>query len=332
MPEDPTWFERLFGFREHSRAHVHDNLFVDGIRLHSRANGSSYQIGTLETPSLADHRARTTAAPKGPIRVRNIIGEAGALHADPANAGVLFQVASQFNLLEMVSPSVTPEDGVTGYVHDRTQGPACSLAAAAATVYRNYFAPVGDTIGQTRDNQIDCLRDIHDLLASDNESLWTMRNGYALLTATTIDRFNRRFAALADHDQDRDALRAALRIGLHSDVEVTRATPPHLVSQSFCSALPLGDSQATSDEWESFARLILEATYEATLLAAVENVARTGNPTVYLTLVGGGVFGNRHEWIHHAIRRALDRLSDTALDIRIVHYSHITPLYRDLTT
>jgi hypothetical protein len=36
----------------------------------------------------------------------------------------LFQVASQFNLLEMVSFSVTPEQGVTGYESHHTQGPA----------------------------------------------------------------------------------------------------------------------------------------------------------------------------------------------------------------
>ena len=61
----------------------------------------------------------------------------------PENAGALFQVASQLNLLEMTGPEVTPEDGVTIYQDDRTQGPACAIAAGAATIYRNYFAPVG---------------------------------------------------------------------------------------------------------------------------------------------------------------------------------------------
>lgn len=47
------------------------------------------------------------------------------LHGSPEFEGAWFQVASQFNALEMPSPSVTPEQGVTAYVHDRTQGPAC---------------------------------------------------------------------------------------------------------------------------------------------------------------------------------------------------------------
>ena len=34
-----------------------------------------------------------------------------------------------------------PEDGVTIYSADPTQGPACALACAAGSVYRNYFCP-----------------------------------------------------------------------------------------------------------------------------------------------------------------------------------------------
>jgi hypothetical protein len=89
-------------------------------------------------------------------------GDVRHMHQTPENAGALFQVASQFNLLEMVSPTVTPEDGVTRYQHDRTPRPAphpsrlarfahsrlrttarCTIAAGAATIYRNYFASVG---------------------------------------------------------------------------------------------------------------------------------------------------------------------------------------------
>ena len=82
------------------------------------------------------------------------------LHRNPANAGAVFQVASQFNLLEMVDPSVTPEQGVGIYERDRTQGPACAIAAGAGTIYRNYFVPVGGAIGQSAANQIDGLREI----------------------------------------------------------------------------------------------------------------------------------------------------------------------------
>ena len=43
------------------------------------------------------------------------IGDVASKHALPENALATFQVASQFNCLEFVGPSVVPEDGITGY-------------------------------------------------------------------------------------------------------------------------------------------------------------------------------------------------------------------------
>ena len=63
--------------------------------------------------------------------------------ARPEFAEATFQVASQFNLLEIVRPGITSEDGVTRYSGDRTQRPACAIAAGARMIYRNYFVPVG---------------------------------------------------------------------------------------------------------------------------------------------------------------------------------------------
>lgn len=332
------WFNDLFGFEEPSPQQVRTHLEVDGTVLRSRVNGASYKIGMLETPSLQELRMRAGRAPadqppvnpasKAPIQVRNVVGEAGALHADPRNAGALFQVASQFNLLEMVSPGISPEDGVTRYAYDRTQGPACAIAAGAATVYRNYFAIVDGIEGQDAGRQIDCLRDVHQTLSPDGQPLWEMRTGYALPTASTLAHFNRRYSELGE--DGRDALRAALRIGIHRDVEVTRSRSRQLVSQAFCSALPLSYSSAGSSEWESFARLILEAAYEGTLLAAVENASRHPSAPVYLTQLGGGAFGNRTGWIVAAMERAFDRLADSGLDVRIVHYSGVSDRFRGL--
>jgi len=89
-----------------------------------------------------------------------VTGDVRQMHQSPENAGALFQVASQFNLLEMTGPEVSPEDGVTRYQHDRTQGPACAIAAGAATIYRNYFAPVDGRDGQTAERQFDGLADL----------------------------------------------------------------------------------------------------------------------------------------------------------------------------
>jgi hypothetical protein len=161
----------------------------------------------------------------------------------------LFQVASQFNLLEMTSYEVTPEHGVTRYQYDRTQGPACAIAAGAATVYRNYFVPVGNGYGQTAKRQLDGLAVLGEALSySLNQplkALWKMQNGYALCTRAGLDAIANHLGTLAP--EQLDILRGKLRIGIQSDVEVTDDTeePRPSVSQAFCSALPVAYTDNT---------------------------------------------------------------------------------------
>ena len=149
------WFERLTGFREMGYDDTRGNLKVEGSRLQSLVNGESYSIGELELVPLQAlcERMKSAGGLPGRLKVSVLTGDVRHMHQVPENAGALFQVASQFNLLEMTGPEVSPEDGVTRYQHDRTQGPACAIAAGAATIYRNYFAPVGDGHGQTKDRQ-----------------------------------------------------------------------------------------------------------------------------------------------------------------------------------
>jgi hypothetical protein len=109
------WFEALTGFRETSYEQTRARLDVQDGKLISRINGASYAIGELELASLQDLRERAKASNgvPGRLRTRVVTGDVGRMHRSPENAGALFQVASQFNLLEMVGPDVTPEDGVT---------------------------------------------------------------------------------------------------------------------------------------------------------------------------------------------------------------------------
>jgi hypothetical protein len=323
-----SWFQRLTGFAEDGYASTQRRLKVEGDELVSTVNGRRYGIGELTLPTVAELRSRVNPIRGQRSSVRAVVGESRRMHTDPEFEGALFQVASQFNVLEMVSQHVTPEVGVTGYELDHTQGPACAVAAGAATIYRNYFAQVGDQIGQTADRQIDNLAGVgaalSELIGLPVERLWTMSNGYALCTAEGI----RAIAALLDcaSEEMRDELRGRLAIGLHRNVEVTDldADPRRRVSQAFCSALPLGYSRH-AELWEPFARLVLEGAYEATLLAAAEQAATGGSNIVLLTWVGGGVFGNDQAWLGDAIERALGVVAHAGLDIRLVCFRSISP-------
>jgi len=84
--------------------------------------------------------------------------------------------------------------------------------------------------------------------------------------------------------------------------------------------------------WAEFAQLILKASYEATLWAAILNYAKTGNNKVYLTLLGGGVFGNDEDWIFDAIMRALELFAHVPLDVAIVSYKDSKPPVKELIT
>jgi hypothetical protein len=325
-----TWFESLTGFPETSPDAVRAKLRVDGETLTSLANGKTYSCGRLETPSLGELRDRVEGSRHTPGRLtlREAVADVTALHADTANAGATFQVASQFNLLEMVSPQVTPERGIGIYEYDHTQGPACAIAAGAGTLYRNYFADVNGQTGQSAGNQIDCLADLGAALGNAGQRLWQMRNGYALASQEGLIEIARRL--VTPSEEELDQLRQRLRIGVQWNTQVTVRGSTHTVTQAYCSALPVAYSQYPADLWEPFARLVLEAAYEATVCAAILNARDTGNKRLYLTQLGGGAFGNRTAWISDSITRALRLYQDWNLEVAIVSYRRSKPSVQQL--
>ncbi|BDD06717.1 hypothetical protein [Aureibacter tunicatorum] len=313
------WFNQLMGFEEISRDYVHGNISLEGNRIKSKFNGKSFQAGKLEIPALEALRKRVDLKVfAGKLKLSQVVANVQELHCDLENEGALFQAASQFNLLEMIDPDISPEKGVDIYDRDRTQGPACAVACGAGTIYRNYFAPLNGQIGQTVYDQVDCLELIGEALGNEDHQLWEMKNGYALMSLEGILNINKQISQF--DEQSREALKGKLKIGIQWDTEVTLEERGHLVSQAYCSALPVAYSLIESWYWASFARVILEATYEATLWAALANFEKTGNKTVFLTLVGGGAFGNRMEWILESLMIALKKFQDTNLDVRIVSY------------
>ncbi|MFK7971237.1 MAG: hypothetical protein AB8F95_12760 [Bacteroidia bacterium] len=315
-----TWFKTLTGFAEKNPTQVRANLSLEGESIISSVNGKRFTCGTLEVPTLQSLR---DAAPSlkefdAKISIKEVVGNVQHFHVWEGNAGAMFQAASQFNLLEMVGPDITPEEGIGIYQYDHTQGPACAIACGAGTIYRNYFAEVNGQIGQTADNQIDCLDEIGAMLGNADERLWQMRNGYALPGKEGLKQVTEHIQSLSQNDYR--ALQGCLKIGLQLNTEVTLSEAKHLVSQAYCSALPVAYSSLSDHLWEAFARIVLEASYEATFYAALQNYRSTGNPSLYLTLVGGGAFGNKAEWIFDAIERALQIFRATPLEVSMVSY------------
>lgn len=313
------WFKNLTGFEEISCKNVKENIIVDGQNFISKVNNRTFQFGELKVVTLEKLRVQFVDKKfSGKIKVSEIVADVQDLHCNLNNENALFQAASQFNLLEMAGPHIIPEEGVDIYENDFTQGPACAIACGAGTIYRNYFAKINGKIGQTSNNQIDCLYDIGNELGNKELLLWEMTNGYALISQKGILNINKQLSKL--NDDERAFLKGKLKVGIQWNTEVTLSTKKQKVSQIYCAALPVSYTYIEEFYWESFARIILEATYEATFYAAIKNLETYNSNKVFLTLVGGGAFGNDMGWIIESLVKVIEKFKNVPLDVRVVSY------------
>ena len=166
--------------------------------------------------------------------------------------------------------------------------------------------------------QVDCLELIGKELGNEDFGLWEMTNGYALMNQKGLLNINAQISGLTP--ESREELKEKLKIGIQWNTQVTISSTSQVVSQVYCSALPVSYSHIDFYYYESFARLILEATYEATLHAALINLEQTDCNKVFLTLVGGGAFGNEMNWISDSIKKAVSKFLNAPLDVRIISH------------
>ncbi|BBP43267.1 hypothetical protein [Thiosulfativibrio zosterae] len=268
------------------------------------------------------------AQDKQPNQLSEWVGDVQVLHQDPKNQNAIFQVASQFNLLEMVSPRVTPLAGITGYAYDKTQGPVCAMACAAGTLYRNYLVDMAGQKGQTDQCQLNMLDEFERAANHKKHGFWTMQNGYVMPSKPGLVKFKQFLSALSTEEAEN--LKALIKVGLQQNTQVTLNQAQHCVSQVYCSALPLAYHPYQDDLWQPFAQWVLDAAYEATFHHALLEKHRTGNRRIYLTLLGGGAFGNPTDWIIHAIEKSLHQFANCNLEIIFVSYGQSSQAVQSL--
>lgn len=145
--KEESWFSYLYGFDENVQD-VYKNLVVDGDFLVSKVNKKKYNIGKYELISLKELRLRVGDRVGSKVKVNLIKENISNIHLNHPNS--LIQVASQTNGLEMQHCTITPEQGITNYQKDKTQGPECAIAASAGTIFRNYFIPLGTQRGKLK--------------------------------------------------------------------------------------------------------------------------------------------------------------------------------------
>lgn len=311
--------------------------------------------------------ARDNISPGHVIAVSNLVGESRSLHHDCKYRGAVVQAASQFNYLEFSHPSRVPEDGIQIYAYDHTQGPACAVACAAGTVYRNYFTifPEDDSRGQRSFRQLNGLDDIAAELG-ETDAFFHVKGGYVDSTESKLNALHQR---LQNDNGIGEHLASLLRIGVQRKTEATdsdagtilvqqgnggcgvRVRDPSLpedskmlFTQTYNAAISFSYTDIPPELWRPLAQIVLNGTYEATLLVAVLEALNSASTTttepltspfpVLLTKVGGGVFGNEKEWIQDAIRRACQKVAKYGVPLRvhIVHYREVEEGYESFNT
>lgn len=281
----------------------------DATGLATLSVGSNrWSAGRFGTASLEELRQRAVARAAGSGgtgRLRLWVVDGGAPPTDigslqaQADAGTLFQVASQFNCLEAPGPSLT---SVASYLGDSTQGPRAAISALPGTLLRHYAAPDGRGgrfVQQDDGAQLELLGDVCD------PGVARVRNGY--LMAREIRDAHGLVAAL-------EARFASIRVGVHEDVEVVlgyawegavATSPAPVIAQVFTSTLAGGGYGSVAGPLRDVCRHLLRAAYLGTLLTAVA----LGHSRVVLTLIGGGAFGNPQPSIWGAIGWAMDEVA-----------------------
>jgi hypothetical protein len=355
-----TWFSKYFGFHEDANPVAKTNYeatkkkIIPTVDTHGdvtfTTSGRSLSAGNFKVLTCAEFRniyeetKKASVPQNGRLDFSVVHGDVTDLHKDVENKGSFFQAASQFNALEMIDELKTPEHGITNYVLDPTQGPKCAVACPAGTLFRNYFVSIdkngqlipdkdkkGEVIkkeqygqGGESGRQLNMMYHVQQL----SGDIFKMQNGYAMVNnKDSLEYLNNN---ILNTDVMKNRVRDAFQVALHGNVDVdSGGGPTHSVSQIYCSAMPVDYNRLLKPVkdnmtlWQPIATLALESLYESTIcIAAIMSIVQSKQIQLYLTLVGGGAFGNDPEWISAAILRALDMYRDCNLKVILVCYEH----------
>ncbi len=326
------WFERLTGFRETDYDDTRAKLVVEGSRLRSLINGKSYGIGELELVPLQALRER---AKSGERTARAAQGKRGDRRR-AANASV---ARERRRAVPSRIPVQLAGDGLAHGDAGARRHPLPTRPHSRPGVRdrrrRGHDLPQLLRAGRRQPwpddgRQFDGLADLGEALSGalnqPVKALWRMQNGYALCTRAGLDAIAEHLGALqsgtARYPARQTAHRNTPRRGSHRCRRGASAAglaglllgSPGGV-QPVCH-LPTGNRSPS---------LVLQAAYEATMWAAVLNAQRGASNVVLLTQLGGGAFGNDEDWIHAAMRRALEMMSEFDLDVKLVSYGTPPP-------
>lgn len=224
---------------------------------------------------------------------------------NPKKPKSMFQVASNFNGIETIDEEATPEteDFTTNYIYDHTQGPGASVSAGPAAIARVFAAyyddrnPAQEWAQRGLKHQVNMLAGVRDH--------YRVVNGYVV----NFDGQKDVTQPLPDtSERGLDSIAGKVQLCVHENADVTFGAryydnddndymavlkDPHRINQVFTAAMNLrqganGKANQMLPDSPIKSKALLRASYMGSYLAAIN----TGCESLYLTLIGGGAFGN----------------------------------------
>ena len=248
--------------------------------------------------------------------------------------GAFVQVASRFNCLEGMGRGVSHyTNSSEGFV----QGESVATATLPASIYRYHFC-----------DEVNLLSDIK--INSQEIPMY-----YGLPTYDGYTSIANCDWSKQSNDEKGGEWWRNIMVGLHTEVtpiltDISPRGPANVearitnnhgqqVTLVLTSALNLSNSRIghianlnkakgkkkekinTKENLETFAKGCLMASYHYTLSAASQRVKDTSSrQKVLLTMMGGGVFENKTQWIVDAIQKSLEAHKNSPIDVTLILY------------
>lgn len=249
--------------------------------------------------------------------------DVGALQAHPDNQDAVFQVASNFNCLEGGGYHSLLSD----YVHPGmyVQGEAAATSAMPGLIARRYYLDLDQLNLLARFNQMYSIGYNNTSgyighIADIDQKFGSMTDDQIIAASYLVDSgVQENVAVTGGWGPTRNEL---LKQTDSTKYYAQRINPSQAqrINQVFTAALNAYNNNPNSAGFKNLARIFLHAAYRNTISYAWEHDKKK----VFLTLVGGGVFQNKKEWIMEAIQAACNQSSQRTrtapLEVTLIVY------------
>ena len=249
------------------------------------------------------------------------------LHGDRKNIGSTLQIASNLNCLE----GGVFSGGLQTMLHGPVQGQEAAIACMPAAIYRRYRPPY-------HERPVNLLENLAWLSVGNDGQIENF-DAHSVPKASKIpDELENTMVGI--HSKARviggyHPTKADWHSDPNKDEEFEYSTlivdPEHTVTQVLTAALSLSggmgqyyrgeasNAPINPEQVEALAKLLLNSSYEGTLLAGIRNAQMGGSRNVFLTMVGSGAFQNNLEWIADAIERMKPIIIEHRLKVHLAY-------------